>query len=331
MHAELLTGALGAAGFAAGYAIEKLGRTLARRTTTEVDDALFMALGWPLRLTGFVLGIHAALHFGHVRHRAWEHPLFVTLCAIGVFAAVRLAGRLVPVWASQHEATRPTAKLLAAIARVFVLVVGGIILLDTLGIRVSALVATLGVGSLAVALALQDTLANFFSGLYILADRPVRPGDYVRIDGGEEGFVDAITWRSTRIRTFFNNVVVVPNSKLAQSVVTNFSLPNSSMLIKIQVDVDYRSDPDQVERLLVEEASSAAGSLPELLTDPAPEARLAPGFGEYALQFTLYVHVRDVSAQLAVQHALRKRILARLRLEGIAPPLPQRVVQLRPT
>src|SRR5436189_26412 len=95
--------------------------------------------------------------------------------------------------------------------RIAVLVLATIMALESLGVPVAPLLTTLGVGSLAVALALQETLANFFAGLYLLADRPVRPGDYIKIHDGEEGFVQAIGWRSSRLRTTKNNIVIVPN------------------------------------------------------------------------------------------------------------------------
>ena len=100
--------------------------------------------------------------------------------------------------------------------------IGLLVTLDSLNISITPLLTTLGIGGLAVALAFKDTLANFFAGLYVLADRPIRVGDLVKIEGGPEGYVESIGWRSTRIRTLANNIAILPNSKVSESMITNY-------------------------------------------------------------------------------------------------------------
>src|SRR5262249_48781304 len=126
------------------------------------------------------------------------------------------------------------------------------------------LLTTLGVGSLAVALALQETLANFFAGLYLLADRPVRTGDYIKIHDGEEGYVEAIGWRSSRLRTPKNNVPIAPNQTLSQAILTHFPLPSPPVSLTVSVSVSYDADPAAVERALGDELSRAASEIPEI-------------------------------------------------------------------
>ena len=126
--------------------------------------------------------------------------------------------------------------------------------MNELGVSITPILTALGVGGLAVALALQDTLSNFFAGFYIMMAGQIRVGDYVKLDSGEEGYIVDISWRSLTIRTLPNNIVVVPNSKVAQANVTNYSLPEKRMSLLIKVGVSYDSEPDQIERILVEEA-----------------------------------------------------------------------------
>ena len=116
----------------------------------------------------------------------------------------------------------------------------------------------LGVAGVAVALALQDTLANLFAGVHIMMEKSVRIGDFVKLETGQEGHVVDITWRTTRVRMPSNNMVVIPNSKLAQSVVTNYYLPEKPMSLSISISVSYSADPEAVERILVEEAKKGA-------------------------------------------------------------------------
>jgi len=203
---------------------------------------------------------------------------------------------------------------------------GTMIVLENLGISLTAVWTTLGVGSVAIALALQDTLSNFFAGVYLRLDHPVRPDDYIKLESGEEGFVVERGWRSTRIKALSNNTIVVPNAKLASTIVTNFSLPDPHMSLLIPVSVNLNSDPDKVESVLVDEASRALDTVPGLLRDSPPFVRFIPGFGQFSLDFTLICSVGNYVDQYLVQHELRKRIYKRFRDEGIEFPIPQRDV-----
>jgi small-conductance mechanosensitive channel len=207
--------------------------------------------------------------------------------------------------------------------------VGALLLLHQFGVSVTPILTAFGVGGLAVALALQDTLANLFAGLYVSVAGQVRLGDYIKLNTGEEGYVTDISWRSTAIRALGNNLIIVPNAKLAQAVVTNYSLPERRMALGIPVGVSYASDPDQVERVLLEEAQNAMGAVPGLLAEPAPSVRFIPGFGDSTLNFTLNCQVAEFVDQYLVQHELRKRILKRFQSEGIEMPYPTRTVYMR--
>jgi small-conductance mechanosensitive channel len=222
---------------------------------------------------------------------------------------------------------RPIAGLGQSVARGVVYCVGLLVLLAALGIHITPILAALGVGGLAVALALQDTLSNLFAGLHLLADKPIRVGDYVKVADTAEGHVVDIGWRSTRVRMLQNVVVTIPNKRVAESIITNYDMPEPRMALSVRVGVDYGADPDLVERLLVEEAERAAGEVPGLLAEPAPTARLIPGFGDFSLDFTLACQVKSFADQFLVQHELRKRILRRLVAEGVQ--IPVRASELR--
>jgi small-conductance mechanosensitive channel len=209
-----------------------------------------------------------------------------------------------------------------------VITVGVLILLNLLGVAITPILTALGIGGLAVALALQDTLANFFAGFYISLAGQIRVGDYIRMEAGGEGYVADITWRSTTIRTLSNNLIIVPNSKLGQAIVTNFNFPEKRMALSIQVPASFHADPDLVERVLLEEASRAAAEVPGLLAAPEPSVRLIPGFGDSSLQYSLNFHVAEFVDQYLAQHELRKRVLKRFQAEKIEIPFPIRTVRL---
>lgn len=251
--------------------------------------------------------------------------LSVTFTLAGVLASLVAA-------ASERRAMGGGVTGLARTSvRLVVLAVGLLVLLSSLGIQITPILTALGVGGLAVALALQDTLSNLFAGMHLLADKPIRVGDYVKLAEGVEGRVVDVGWRSTRLRTLQNLTVVVPNSTVARSIITNYDQPEPRMALSLRVNVDYTADPDHVERVLLEEAARAIGEVPGLVGEPKPVVRFIPGFGESALEFTLTCHVASFVDQFEAQHHLRKRLLQRLRAEGIAIPYPARTIHLRPS
>ena len=221
---------------------------------------------------------------------------------------------------ARYEAMGNIQGPIEMLTKIVFIAVGGMIVLDNLGISLTPIITTLGISSLAVAIALQDTLGNFFAGLYLKTDRPIEMGHYIRLDGGQEGFVDRIGWRSTQIRTLQNNVIVVPNNKLTQTIITNFDLPERRMALLIPVGVSYDSDPQRVEEILLDEAKKAVGEVEGLLAHPEPFVQLIPGFGDFAMNFTLTCHVGKFFDQFLVQHEMRKRIINRFRKEGIQIP-----------
>lgn len=149
------------------------------------------------------------------------------------------------------------------------------------------------------------------------------------LDSGQEGYVVRIGWRATSLRTLGNNIIFVPNASLAKAVITNFSRPEDRMSLSIPVSVAYGTDPNRVERVLLEIAEQAArDGLEGLLAHPEPSVRFIPGFGASSLDFSLGVQVRRFVDQYLVQSELRKRIVARFATEGIEMPFPTRTLLL---
>ena len=315
-----------------GFALGRLFRRYARRfqnTWGELIFSLLASLPIPLLI---LAALYNALEVFSLPAR-WERLgsraiLILVIAVLFYFPAKVITLSLRRVSQKQpalERATQPAAFLV----QVLFSIVAVIVVLENLGVHLTAVWTTLGVGSVAVALALQDTLGNFFAGLYILADHPVNLNDYIRLDSGQEGYVTRIGWRSTLLRTGQNNLVVVPNSTLAKAVVTNFSMPLERLTLPIQVGVAYGSDARRVEALLLEIARNAVeDGLEGLLADPAPSVFLIPGFGDSSLDFTLNVQVRRWPDQGAVQSELRKRILERFAQERITIPYPTREVVL---
>jgi small-conductance mechanosensitive channel len=304
----------------------------AQRTDTQLDDLLLRSLRSPSLYWCVALGLYGGVQFSQLpeRYAAYVNKAIYVLLLVSVtVVAAQLVSRLFHYWVAKVAMPLPTTGLTQALLKGVVLMVGGLMILHALGVSITPLLTALGVGGLAVALALQDTLANLFAGIHILLERSIRVGDFVRLEGGQEGYVVDIGWRTTKVRMLPNNIVVIPNSKLAQSVLTNYYLPEPRMSLLIPISVSYGSDPEHVERVLIDETLKAAQEVPGLLKEPAPFVRFIPGFGESSLDFTLICQVKEFVDQYLAQHELRKRIFKRFQAEGIEIPFPHRTVYLR--
>jgi small-conductance mechanosensitive channel len=308
-----------------GLLLSVLGR---RSDTPNGWSSLAQSIRLPSILWSAVFGLWVAIVVANETERLssrLSQPLSLILeVAVILSVTITIANvlsTLIQRVSERKALGRPIAGLGQSVARGLVYCVGLLVLLAALGIQITPILTALGVGGLAVALALQDTLSNLFAGIHLLADKPIRVGDYVKLADTVEGHVEDIGWRSTRVRMLQNVVVTIPNKRVAESIITNYDMPEPRLALLIRVGVDYGADPDLVERLLVEEASRAVGDVPGLLAEPAPAARLIPGFGDFALEFTLVCQVKSFTDQFVVQHELRKRILRRLAAEGVQIPV----------
>ena len=178
-----------------------------------------------------------------------------------------------------------------------------------------------------MALALRDSLANLFAGIHILIEKPVRVGDYIRLESGQEGYVADIGWRTTRIRMLPNNMIVVPNAKLAGSVITNYDLPDTQLSIPVEVTVHYASDLPRVERVTLEVAGevmrTVAGGVPE----HRPVVRVM-ALVDSGVRLEAGLRARDYVSGFEVRHEFLRRLLDRYRREGIVIPYPTRTIDL---
>lgn len=313
----------------AGITLRLLLRRLIRRTedTRWVWDDLLARLLYDLAVVLFLAGgVWIAALLLRLQPGA-RTPLGQALTAVVIFAVslavARLAAGAVGSIAMARSGISQSVTIFANITRSVVLVVGMLVLLQSLGVSVTPILTALGVGGLAVALALQDTLANLFAGVHILASKTVVPGDFVRLSTGEEGHVVDINWRKTTIRTMSDNLVIVPNAKFAAAILTNYHQPASDMGLLLQAKVGYDSDLEHVEKVVVEVGLEVMTEVEGGVPDYRPLVRFHT-FGESSIDFTVVLRTRDFTDQFVVKHEFVKRLHTRFRTEGIDIPLPTR-------
>jgi small-conductance mechanosensitive channel len=310
----------------------KILRRWVAHSSSNVATIIMRALDGPFMIWVLILGVHLASQASDLPPR-WmsriaEALLILWIVSLAIMAS-RLVGNIIRFYGSGIPGALPVTTLTQNLAQLGVVILALMVLMNLLGIPIAPILTALGVGGLAVALALQDTLSNLFAGFYVAIARQVRLNDYIKLNTGEEGYVTDITWRSTTIRTLGYNLTIIPNSKLAQAVVTNYYLPEKRISTQVQVGVSYDSDTDKVERVLLEEAVNGVGAIAGLLADPAPAVRFDPGFGDSSLGFTVVCHVEEFADQFRVRHELRKRIFKRFQAENIEMPFPTRTVYMR--
>ena len=263
------------------------------------------------------------------------HPAYLkTISFVGIFIGGWIAIRILGVF---REAPFVEAKLapnlrppVFMIFRIMIFSIVFLIALDSIGVSITPLIASLGVGSLAVGLALQDTLGNFFSGFYLYVDRPIAIGDWIRLESGVEGQVVSIGWRSTQLLMPQESMIVIPNSKLSSSALINFNLPTSETTLTISLGVAYNSKLDFVEDTLQEAVSRVASRMPSIILKDEPPLVRFTAFGESSIDLKLGVKVRSFPDQALVRHELVKEIKQCFELSKIEIPYPKRVIQQLP-
>ena len=316
-------------GWVVRWLILKTLRAWTARTGSRAGLGLTEALSGPLLIWAAILALHLGLQSSSLPATVTDwgaKTLFVLWIVSLTMMCMRMARDLIRLYGSQVPGAMPVATLTQNLAQIAVMTLGALVLLDHFQVSITPMLTALGVGGLAVALALQDTLSNLFGGFYVAVAGQVRLEDYIKLNTGEEGYVTDIGWRSTTIRNLGNSMIIVPNAKLAQAIVTNYHLPEKRMSAMLEVHVSYDCDPGHVERVLLDIAAQGTREIPGLLADPAPSVTFDPGFGDWALGLTLNYQVAEFASQFSVRAELRKRIFRRFREEGIRIPFPARAV-----
>ncbi|WNM32030.1 mechanosensitive ion channel family protein [Streptomyces sp. Li-HN-5-11] len=330
----ILAGIALAAGLAAAFLSRTLLRWLAKhakRTRWSGDDVIVDALRTVTPWGAIAGGAAAAAAVLPLTRTVQHHVnqiLTVLLIFVVTVSAARVVAGLVRTLTQSRSGVAGSATIFVNITRILVLAIGFLVVLQTLGISIAPLLTALGVGGLAVALALQDTLANLFAGVHILASKTVQPGDYIRLSTGEEGYVEDINWRQTTVRQLSNNLVVIPNGQLAKTNMTNFTRPEQRLTVLVQVGVAYDSDLEHVERVTTEVVADVMTGITGAVPDHEPAVRFHT-FGDSRIGFTVVLGVGEFSDQYRIKHEFIKRLHRRYREEGIRIPAPARTVALQ--
>jgi len=309
-------------------------RKLVEKTKTQIDDLIFKSLDMPLNLLIFVSGAYILDKFFQFKMdtellRFADIGFKITAIIAIIMLVDRFFRGIIQIYAERVPALKSSKGVLSIVVRMVVMGLGMLILMDSFGVSITPIVASLGIGSLAVALALQPTLENFFSGIQIVIDRPIAVGQFIKIDSGEKGYVEKIGWRSTWVRMLPNNVIVIPNKVLVDSKILNYHYPQKEISIYMDIGVHYDSDLDKVEKVTIEVANEilkeVTGGVPEF----EPHIRYHT-FGDSSIDFKVILRAQEFVDGYLVKHEFVKRLHKRYKTEGIIIPYPIQTLDWNP-
>jgi small-conductance mechanosensitive channel len=304
-------------------------RKLAASTEGILDDVIVHSVKgvsiWAFLLIGIYVAMPSAPLPDSIDNEVTS-GMRIAVMLLSIFVVARLASGLAVHYA--HKVVPSSASLAKIVVNVTIFGIGLLVIFQTMGIQVAPLITALGVGGLAVALALQPTLANFFAGVQLLALKEINTGDFIQLDSGQEGFVHDIGWRSTTLRMVRNNLVVVPNTKMTDAIIVNYALPSEPFGVVLGVGVSYSSDLEKVERVSIEVAKEVIQRVEGTVKEFEPTVRFRE-FGDSSINFNLIIQCTNFPAQYAATHELVKALHRRFNQEGIEIPFPIRTVYMK--
>ena len=307
------------------WIIMKSIRKFAKNTKTKLDDVLVDSFKHAFIIWGVLIGLHFANVYSPYRIPGLEKYLMALATLVSIFVIARMVHGYMIIGLRNLGGRVPTSSLLPNIAKIIVIVVGVVFILQDLGYPIGPLIGALGIGGLAAALAFKDTLENLFSGIQIIVSRKIRPGDYIKLGSGDSGQVVDISWRETTVKDFTNNLLIVPNAQIANSMITNYNLPHNDIYVELLMGVGYESDLDHVENVVRDIAKSVyEEAIGEPMETEAGFYYL--GFGDSSIDFKIKIMVKEFGHRMKVQHPLIKTIHKRFMAENINIPYPIRTI-----
>ena len=299
---------------------------VAMRSEWEGDDVLISSIESQIIFWFFLLGSSLALEEAPIPENYALYVgklLHILLIASITHASAKLVVGFLRLWSKKQGGGFPSTTIFTNIVWITVYVIGLLIILDNLSISIAPMLTALGVGGLAVSLALKDTLSDVFAGLHILLSKKVEPGDFVSLDSGEMGYIQNISWRNTKMMERSNNMIHIPNTKLSTAIIKNYDSGDPSFSVKIPLGVSYDSDLDHVGRVVMEVANEVYNGLEEVNKDSLPSFKFR-AFGESSIDLAIYFRGNKYGDQNPIIHEFIKRVHKRFSEEGIDIPFPVR-------
>lgn len=320
-------------GVLAGWIFKKFIHSRLKKITEKTDwrgdDVVFEAIESHIVIWFFLISLKiAAESFSSFQPLYFDYAnkIILSILILSVtLVASRIGVGLLNFWAEKQGTDLPSTTIFVNLARIVIVSVGILVILQSLGISITPLLTALGVGGLAVSLALKDTLSDFFAGLHILLSQKVKPGDFVELDSGYMGYIQNITWRHTTLMERTNNIITVPNAKISAAIVKNYDKGDPSFSIRVPLGVSYDSDLDYVIKVTEEVAQSVINEVDGARED-APAVVRCFQFGPSSVDLKVYFRGKKYGDQHPIIDEFIRRIHKRYNQENIEIPFPIRTL-----
>ncbi|AEF18825.1 small-conductance mechanosensitive channel [Hydrogenobaculum sp. SN] len=300
------------------------------KTTNKISISPFLIGIWLAFLVAYIFSDY--LYITKKDHVVIKHHLIIDRTIIFFFVIInflilskiiglilsKIIGKIIDLFI-KPETDELNSPILKDLIVLFVFIIGLFIAFQIIGISITTLITTLGVGTAVIGFVVRDTLSNLLSGFYILVSKNIRVGDYIKFDE-YEGYVKDIHWHTTHIRTLSKNIIAVPNSKLTSSVITNYNLTYEHMSVVFSFSVGYKENLERVEKLLIEIAKEVVNKVESADKSYEPVVRYR-SFGSSGIELILVVRVvKEFQKQYFIVHELIKAIKKRFEEENIEIP-----------
>jgi len=322
-------------GFVVGLLFEIIIFKKIREKSLETDWDGFKVVTKSLRgLSIFsftIAGIYIALGYmdlGAANLANIHKILTIILILLITWAVAILTSGFVNIYTRRAEGVLPSTSFFGNISKLLVVFIGLMVVIQFLGLSITPMLTAFGIGGIALALALNDTFSNMFAGLNVITSKEMKIGDYIMLETGEEGYVQDITWRNTTMKAITNNTIIVPNSKIASHIITNYHQDQKEMLVKLNVGVSYESDLKKVEMVTVDVAKEVTEKLTGADDSVEPYIRYNE-FNDFSINFTVFLSVTEFIEQYKLKHEFIKKLHERYNQEGIVIPFPIRTVYMK--
>ena len=311
--------------------IHKRLSSLAGKTKWQGDDVILNSLEPHIILWFFLAFFSIAIDniilpefFDSYKQYLSTIILVILILSITLSISKMLVG-LFNLWAEKQGQGFPSTTMFTNFVYIIVWGIGVMIILDSLKIAITPILTALGIGGLAISLALKETLSDIFSGLHILLSGKVQPGDFAELDSGERGYITNITWRNTTMLERTNNVINIPNSRLSSAIIKNYDTRESSFSVRIPVGVSYDSDLEKVAQVTQEVADNVAKNLDICSKNQDPVVRFFE-FGDSSVNLKVYFKAEKYGDQHSIIDVFIRRLHKRYDEEGIDIPYPIRTL-----
>ena len=314
-------------------ALIRYAKKVTRNTKSDLSENIINIIEKPVYILILFVGLYLSLsHLPLLNDYQFniDRIFFVVIVFLVTFIISRTSRAIIGHWLHAQEKYRKTPQLITKILSASLYIIALLIILGHFRVNITPILATLGVGSIAIGLALQSTLANFFAGLSIVSDRPVSVGDFIEVEGivggnNIAGTVEDIGWRSTRIRTQPDTIIVMPNNKLAESTIANTSKPRLETSVMVECGVSYNSDLEKVEKVTKDVGGTIQKNLPEAVDSFEPKIRFHT-FADSNINFTVVLRVKRYQDRFTLKSEFIKSLKSRYDKEGIEISWPVRKV-----